>query len=89
MDSEAVIVLQETAVFLVKIGNYEHVYAAELPPLKDLMKAFMEQGGQLLVYTPCIKERHIDESMLVEKAELIAGARIIQESLEANAVLNY
>jgi uncharacterized protein involved in oxidation of intracellular sulfur len=53
------------------------------------MKTFMEQGGKLLVCTPCIKERHIDESMLVENAELIAGARVIQESLEANAVLNY
>ncbi len=89
MDTEAVIVLQGAAVLLGKKGSFEHVYAAGLPPLKDLMKTFMEQGGKLLVCTPCIKERHIDESMLVENAELIAGARVIQESLEANAVLNY
>lgn len=89
MDTEAVIVLQGTGVFLAKKGTFEHVYAAGLPPLKDLMKTFMEQGGKLLVCTPCIKERHIEESMLVENSELIAGARVIQESLEANAVLNY
>jgi predicted peroxiredoxin len=89
MDTEAVIVLQGAGVLLAKKGSYEHVYAAGLPPLKQLMDTFMEQGGKLLVCTPCIKERHIDESMLVENAELIAGARVIQESLQANAVLNY
>ncbi|MBN2320926.1 MAG: DsrE family protein [Acidobacteria bacterium] len=89
MDTEAVIVLQGAAVLLAKKGSYDHVYAGGLPPLKDLMKSFLEQGGKLLVCSPCIKERQIDESMLVENAEPIAGARVVQEALEANAVLNY
>jgi predicted peroxiredoxin len=89
MDVEAVIVLQGTGVLLAKKGSFEHVFAGGLPPLKQLMDAFIEQGGKLLVCTPCIKERKIDESMLMEGAELIAGARVIQESLEAKAVLNY
>ncbi len=89
MDTETIVVLQGSAVLLAKKGSYEHVYAAGLPPLKDLMKSFLEQGGKLLVCTPCIKERQIDESMLVENAEPIAAARVIQESLEANAVFNY
>jgi predicted peroxiredoxin len=89
MDAEAVVVLQGAGVLLAKTGSYDHVYAAGLPPLKDLMKSFLEQGGKLLVCTPCIKERQIDESMLEESCELIAAARVIQESLEAKAVLNY
>lgn len=89
MDVEAILVLQGTGVLLAKKGTFEHVYAAGLPPLKDLMQSFLEQGGRLLICNPCIKERHIDESMLVESAELVAGARVIQESLEAKAVLNY
>jgi len=89
MDTEAVVVLQGAAVLLAKKGSYEHVYAGGLPPLKDLMKTFLEQGGKLLVCSPCIKERQIDESMLLDNAETIAGARVVQEALEANAVLNY
>jgi predicted peroxiredoxin len=89
MDTGAVIVLQGTGVLLAKKGTYDHVYAPGLPPLKDLMKTFMEQGGKLLICDSCIRERHIDASMLVDNAELIAGARVIQESLEANAVFNY
>jgi uncharacterized protein len=89
MDTEAAIVLQGAGVLLAMKGSYEHVYAAGLPPLKELMDSFLQQGGKLLVCTPCIKERHIDESMLVKNAELVAGARVIQECLEANAVLNY
>ena len=89
MDTEAVMVLQGAGVLLGKKGSYDHVYAAGLPPLKDLMKTFLEHGGKLLVCNPCIKERQIEESMLVESAEPIASARVIQESLEANAVFNY
>jgi predicted peroxiredoxin len=36
----------------------------------------MEQGGKLLVCTPCVNARHIDESMPVDNAETIAGVRL-------------
>lgn len=89
MESEAMVILQGTGVLLAKKGCYEHVFAAGLPSLKDQVDAFLEQGGKILVCTPCIKERRIEESMLIETAEPIAAARAIQEVLAANAVLNY
>ncbi len=49
----------------------------------------MEAGGKLLVCTPWINERQLDASMLVDGAQLIAGARVIQEVTTAKAVLNY
>ena len=55
----------------------------------DLMKTFLEGGGKLLVCTPCVQYRKIEQSKLVEGAELIAGARVVQESITAAAVLNY
>ncbi len=88
MDVKAVVVLQGTGVLLAQPGIYDHVHAAGLPPLKDLMASFLDQGGKLLVCTPCVKERGIGD-MLLPKAELIAAARAVQESLEASAVLNY
>jgi predicted peroxiredoxin len=89
METEAVVVLQGTGVLLAQKGVYDHIFAGGLPPLKDLFKTFMESGGKLLVCTPCVQERELDKAMLVDGAELIAGARVIQEVITASAVLNY
>ncbi len=89
MECEAVVILQGTGVLLAQKGVYDHIFAGGLPPLKQLFDAFMEAGGKLLVCTPCVQERQLDAPMLVEGAQLIAGARVIQEVTTAKAVLNY
>ncbi len=89
MESETVVILQGTGVLLAQKGIYDHIFAGGLPPLKDLFEGFMQSGGKLLVCTPCIQERQLDQSMLVDGAELIAGARVIQEVTSSTAVLNY
>ena len=61
LEVEAVVALQGTAVYLAKKGYLEHVFAAGLPPLKDLVSNYLQEGGKLLVCVPCIRERKIDE----------------------------
>jgi uncharacterized protein involved in oxidation of intracellular sulfur len=89
MEVEAVVALQGVSVFLAKKGYLENVVAAGLPALKDLVDTFLEAGGKLLICTPCIRERNIEESELIEGSELIAAARLNQEILSANATLVY
>jgi len=89
MEVEAVVALQGTAVFLATDHCLEHVFAAGLPPLKELVDNFLEAGGRLLVCTPCIKERQIKESQLFKGAIPIAAAALTQEILSANATLVY
>ena len=89
MEVEAVIALQSTAVFLAKKGYLDNVFAAGLPPLKSLVESFLEQGGRLLVCVPCIRERKIDESELIEGAKPVAAAFLTTEILEADATLVY
>jgi len=89
MEIEAVVALQGVSVFLAKKGYLEHVAAAGLPALKDLLNNFLAAGGKLLICTPCIRDRHIEESDLIEGSELIAAARLNQEILSANATLVY
>jgi predicted peroxiredoxin len=89
MEVEVVVALQGVSVFLAKKGYLEHVAAAGLPALKDLVGRYLEAGGKLLICTPCIRERNIKESDLIEGAELIAAARLNQEILSANATLVY
>lgn len=89
MEVEAVVALQGTAVTLAKEGCMQHVFAAGLPPMKELVDNFMAAGGRLMVCVPCIRERKIDEADLIEGAEMMAAAKLTQELLSANATLVY
>jgi len=89
MEVKVTVMLQGTAVILAKEGCYEHVFAAGLPPLKDLVDSFIEQGGTLLICTPCIQERKITSNMLVEMAKPVKAARAVMEILEATNVMTY
>ena len=89
MEVEVTIMLQGSAVLAAKKGCFEHVFAAGLPPLKDLMQSFIEQGGTLLICTPCIKERDITPDMLVDIAQPVKAGRAVMEILEATNVLTY
>lgn len=89
MESQATIVLQGAGVALAKKGCHEHVFAAGLPPLSELLRDFLEQGGKIWVCVPCIKERRITADMLVEGAETTAAGKVVAEVLEADATLNY
>lgn len=89
MDTKAVVILQGYAVTLAVPGIYEHVFAAGLPSLKELLDSFLAQGGDLLVCTPCLKERKISAENLIAGSKPIAAARVVAECLEAQATLNY
>ena len=89
MEVEAVVALQGTSVFLAKKGFLDHVSASGLPPLKDLVTRFVSEGGRILVCVPCIRDRKIEESDLIEGASTTAAAALNQEILTANATLVY
>jgi predicted peroxiredoxin len=89
MEVEAVVALQGTGVYLAKKGYFEHVFAAGLPSLQNLISNFLAEGGKLMVCVPCIRERKIDESDLIQGAMPTAAAGLTQEILSANATLVY
>ncbi len=89
MEVQAVVALQGTGVFLAKKGYLDNIFAAGLPPLKDLVASFLDQGGKLLVCVPCIRERRITEEDLIQGAVPTAGAALTMEILSANATLVY
>lgn len=89
MEVEPVIVLQGTGVMLALKGYAEHVHAGALPPLKSLLDTFLEEGGKILVCGPCIKERKIEESDLIEGAAVTAAGNLVQELISANSTVVY
>jgi predicted peroxiredoxin len=89
MDTEAVVALQGTSVFLAKKGYAEHVAAPGLTPMKTLIDGLIANGGKLLVCMPCIEERKIAPEDLIPGVELVKAGRLIHEIGEAKSTLVY
>ena len=89
IDAQAVIILQASAVLLAKKGMAENVNANGFMPLKKLMDTFIELGGQLFVCAPCMKERLIQPTDLVEGSIVVAAGTVAEEVLSATSTLTY
>jgi uncharacterized protein len=89
MDVKVTMILQASGVTLAAKGFYEHILALGFDPLKKLVDSFMELGGSILVCIPCSEARKITPDMLLQGAQPVKGARVVQEMLEAKAVLSY
>jgi len=87
MDIEAKIVLQGDAVNIAKKGYAETMPpGGGFPPMKELLESFLELGGILWVCGPCIKDRNIAESDLIEQSEITAGGSVNLAAIESDAV---
>jgi uncharacterized protein involved in oxidation of intracellular sulfur len=90
MDIQATVVLQGNAVYLAYKGYVDTMLTGGgFPHIKQLIKDFSELGGHLKVCVPCIKERNIDESELIEGAQTTAAGALNLEAIESDAVLVY
>ncbi|MFH2131117.1 MAG: DsrE family protein [bacterium] len=90
MDIKAVIVLQGEAVYLAKPGYVDTMKKpGGFPPVKKLLADFLELGGELKVCGPCIKDRGIEESGLIEGASVTAAGQVNLLALKADAVMTF
>jgi uncharacterized protein involved in oxidation of intracellular sulfur len=88
-DVKVVVILQASAVLLAKKGAARNVNAQGLMPLEKLINTFIELGGDLLLCSPCIKERFINEEELISGSKLIAAGTVVDEVLSAKSVITY
>ena len=90
MDSKATVVLQGHGVYVAQKGYVDNMLrGGGFPTMKELLASFVELGGQLKICAPCIKERNIDESELIEDAQITGAGALNIEAIEAEAVLVY
>ena len=90
MDVKATVCLQGNGVNIAKKGYVDTMLpSGGFAPLKKLLPDFLELGGELKVCVPCIKERNIEESDLVEGAETTAAGELNIKAIEADAVFVY
>jgi predicted peroxiredoxin len=88
-DVGAVIGFQDEAVRLMQNGEAEKVQAPGFPPLADLLDAFRELDGTLLVCAPGIESREIPADDLLDGVEVVAAGRLVAEITSATATLTY
>lgn len=82
-DVEVYICLVSNGVWLAKKGVAEHVKCCKWA-LKELMDKFLEQGGKLLVCSPCLDERDIKEEELIEQATVTGAVTTLELAAEAD-----
>jgi predicted peroxiredoxin len=89
-DVEVVMGFQVNGVMLAKKGCAEHVFAAGFPPLKDLVDAYIEAGGTLLVCGPCVNSRKLNPNEdFIPGAKVVNAATFVKEFTEATNTLVY
>ena len=88
-DVDVVVILQSNAVSLAKKGEAEKVNANGFMPLKELMEAYVSAGGNLLLCSPCLKERNITKDDLIAGSSIIAAGTVVSEVISAKSVVTY
>lgn len=87
-DAEVVVCLISNAVWLAKKGVAEHVNCCKWR-LKDLIDKFLEQGGKLLVCSPCLAEREISEDELIDGASITGAVESLELAAEADVDVSF
>jgi len=70
-------------------GYASGVHAAGFSPMDELLKAFAQNGGKMIVCPPCFRTRQLDEQKLFPNAELAGGARLAEILGKGAACISY
>ena len=88
LDLDVLMALQGPAVYLALPGMIPHP-ATNTSSLKQMLEVFVESGGRLLVCIPCMEERNLKATDLIEQAVPTSGSALTEEILSAKAILTY
>jgi predicted peroxiredoxin len=88
-EMDPVVVLQGPGVWLARKGYAKTISVSSFPALDELMDAYLESKGRLLICAPCINKRDIDPEELVEGAVVVNAPTVIKEIGEAKSVVTY
>jgi predicted peroxiredoxin len=76
-EQETVVFLSSDGVRLAVEGYADDVAEEGFTPLKQLMTAFAEGGGQIYTCLPCFNKRGLDAENLVQGAVIVGGPKLV------------
>ena len=78
-DKDTLVFLSTDGIWAAVKGEMEKIEEGEpFAPLRDLVTKFVENGGKIMVCSPCMKKRGVTEDMLVEGATPAGGAALVE-----------
>jgi predicted peroxiredoxin len=77
-DRDTLVFLSVEGVRLAIHGEAGKIHEHGFAPLADLMQQFTENGGKILVCSPCFKKRALEESALIPGAVIAGGAKLVE-----------
>ncbi len=88
-DQEAVVLLTIEGVRLATTGYADGVQKEGFQPLKDVIQAFVANGGKIWACGSCTKPRGITESDLVAGAKIVTAANVVEYMASGASTLNF
>jgi uncharacterized protein len=86
---EVVMWLTSEGVRLAMRGYVDPIRADQEPPVKRVHDQFIEKGGRFYVCPICFKERNLDDSELVDNAELQGATPLMEFAGEGAMTFTY
>lgn len=79
-DNDALIWLTLDGVNLAKNGTADEVQPESFAPVKELLDAFIENGGRIGVCPPCAATHKLTDENKLEHAEWMGGVALLEET---------
>ena len=76
--------LTSAAIDLVRRNGVDHTHVKPMEPLKELLQAFIERGGDVWACPPCTTARGYNQDCLIDGV-VISGASVIFERISNGA----
>lgn len=86
---QAVILLTVEAVHLATKGGAEGVHKDGLPPLREIMAEYVENGGAIWACQSCTKPREITQDDLIEGARIGTSMEVVELLAEGAASFSF
>jgi len=83
-DQQATIFLTVEGVRLATKGYAEDVMKEGFTPLKEIMQSFIANGGKIWACGACTKPRGITEADLIEGAQIVTAANLVEALIKGS-----
>jgi predicted peroxiredoxin len=88
-DQEAVVLLTVEGVRLATYGYSDSIQKEGFAPLKDVMRQFLDNGGQVWACGACTKPRGITEADLIPGAKIVTAANVVEYLASGASTLSF
>jgi predicted peroxiredoxin len=88
-DQETVVLLTIEGVRLATYGYSDDIHKEGFEPLKDVMRKFLDNGGQLWACGACTKPRGITEADLIPGAKIVTAANVVEYMASGASTLSF